>query len=299
MKFLGLARSNNPEVWIDIEKPFWWDVPIWLASGQVDSIGIANNHMTREGIFSPNPKGRNQWTDEAWGKPRDYDRLPSPQGNGYWSQEIYYHILNTGLRIPPSAGSASGVLPNPLGYNRVWVHLGPGNFSYDAWWEGLRAGRSFVSNGPLLRVRANKQLPGHVFRSDGPLTIHLQSQLTTRDPIKTYQVIQNGKIVFSKPSPGGRPPLEFTKSGYFLVRTIVDDDTNFRFASTAPWYVEISETKNRISKSSCQFFLDWVRERRTRAEANLPDATQRAEVLRFHNEAEAFWKMRLATANAE
>ena len=28
---------------IDIEKPFWWDVPAWAVSGQVDSIGIANN----------------------------------------------------------------------------------------------------------------------------------------------------------------------------------------------------------------------------------------------------------------
>ena len=28
---------------------------------------------------------------------------------------IYYHLLNCGLRVPPSAGSASGVLPNPVG----------------------------------------------------------------------------------------------------------------------------------------------------------------------------------------
>src|SRR6185436_11998163 len=27
-KFLTDARSQNPNVWIDIEKPFWWDVPI-------------------------------------------------------------------------------------------------------------------------------------------------------------------------------------------------------------------------------------------------------------------------------
>ena len=44
-------------------------------------------------------------------------------GVGYWVQEIYYHLLNCGLRVAPSAGSASGVLPNPVGYNRVYVHL--------------------------------------------------------------------------------------------------------------------------------------------------------------------------------
>ena len=68
----------------------------------------------------PRPDVRN----EAWGKPRDAERLPPPLGNGYWTQEIYYHMLNCGLRLPPSAGSASGVLPNPVGYNRVYVHTG-------------------------------------------------------------------------------------------------------------------------------------------------------------------------------
>ena len=87
--------------------------------------------------------------------PATPSRLPPPRGNGYWTQEIYYHILNCGLRIPPSAGSASGVLPNPVGYNRVYVHL-DGPFAYEKWWEGLRAGRSFVTNGPLLRVHVER-----------------------------------------------------------------------------------------------------------------------------------------------
>jgi hypothetical protein len=114
MKFVEEARTHK-EVWIDIEKPFWWDVPVWVASGQVDSIGLANNHMCRGQMYE----------SEAWGKPRVVERLPPPLGNGYWSQEIYYHLLNCGVRLPPSAGSASGVLPNPVGYNRVYVHVGP------------------------------------------------------------------------------------------------------------------------------------------------------------------------------
>ena len=89
MKFVLEAR-RHPGVWIDIEKPFWWDVPVWLASGQVDSMGLANNHMCRSSMSAT----------EAWGKPRDTARLPPPQGNGYWSQEIYYHVLNCGLRHP-------------------------------------------------------------------------------------------------------------------------------------------------------------------------------------------------------
>ncbi len=113
MNFFHEAR-RHPGAWIDIEKPFWWDVPIWLASGRIDSIDLANNHMSRSQMYE----------SEASGKPRDSKRFPPPKGNGYWSQEIYYHILDCGLRIPPSAGSASGVIPNPVGYNRVYVHVG-------------------------------------------------------------------------------------------------------------------------------------------------------------------------------
>jgi hypothetical protein len=125
MKLVDEAFQLNKEVWIDIEKPFWWDVPIWLASGRMKSIGLANNHMCRDRMSE----------NEAWGKPRIVERLPAPLGNGYWTQEIYYHVLNAGLRVPPSAGSASGVLPNPVGYNRVYVHLEKG-MDYTEWWKG-------------------------------------------------------------------------------------------------------------------------------------------------------------------
>jgi hypothetical protein len=52
-----------------------------------------------------------------------------------------------------------------------------GELTWEKWWAGLRAGRVFVSNGPLLRVRANGQWPGHVFKTNSPLQIRLEAQL--------------------------------------------------------------------------------------------------------------------------
>src|SRR5215203_1785209 len=132
---------------------------------------------------------------EAWGKPRVIERYPAPRGNGYWSQEIYYDLLECGLRIPPSAGSASGVLPNPVGYNRVYVHVGE-KLTYEKWWEGLRAGCSFVSNGPLLRCRVNGELPGHVFKAGNEKTVNVsvEVKLSSREPISGIELIRNGKV---------------------------------------------------------------------------------------------------------
>jgi hypothetical protein len=256
------------------------------------SIGLANNHMCRDRMSE----------SEAWGKPRVVERLPAPLGNGYWTQDIYYQLLNTGLRLPPSAGSASGVLPNPVGYNRVYVHVGP-ELSYAKWWEGLRAGRSFVTNGPLLRVQANGKLPGHVFTAAAgqPITIDLNAALTTSDPVRWLEVVRNGvverKVSFQQwQKTGSLGRLEFNESGWFLVRVIADNKRTFRFASTAPFYVEVGPERHRISKAAAQFFLDWTRERMKRIK--LEDPEQRKEVLQYHRQAETFWQARVARAKA-
>jgi hypothetical protein len=81
------------------------------------------------------------------------------------------------------------------------------------------------------------------------------------------------------------------------LRTIGDQPHTFRFASTAPFYVEIGPDKRRGSKASARFFLDWVRERAKRIQ--LKDADQRREVLKYLTRAEKFWQDRVAKANAE
>lgn len=294
MKFLLEAREH-PGAWVDIEKPFWWDVPIWLASGKVDSIGLANNHMCRSRMYE----------DEAWGKPRDSRTLPAPRGNGYWTQHIYYQILNIGLRIPPSAGSASGVLPNPVGYNRVYVHVENG-LTWEKWWAGLKKGQSFVTNGPILLCKANGQLPGHVFQAqtEKKLEIRIDTSLISSDEVPVLEVIQNGKVTQSIPVNNQvknqiQAKITFDKSGWFLVRVITSEQRTFRFASTAPWYVELGREKSRISRSSVQFFLDWCRERINRVKKNMAELDQREEVLIHHLNTQNFWRQQLEKANAE
>jgi len=285
VKFL-LEAKQAPGVHVDIEKPFWWDVPTWLATGKIDTIGLANNHMCRSTMMP----------EEAWGKPRPADRLPPPLGVGHWVQEIYYHVLNAGLRVPPSAGSASGVLPNPVGYNRVYVHL-DGDLTYEKWMAGLRAGCSFVTNGPLLRVKAVGELPGHVFKSDKATTISLSVQLDGRDPVDTIEIVRNGRVERRVPVKDAPGAIEFSSSGWFLLRCFAKNEKTFRFASTAPFYVEIGAEPRRISRASAQFFADWVDERMGRIK--LADPKQREEVLEPHRRAKEYWAGLAARANAD
>jgi hypothetical protein len=286
LKFLREAK-RGPGVgggaWVEIEKPFWWDAPVWLASGLVDSVGIAHNHLHRDGVMD----------NEAWGRPRDRAKYPSAWGNGLWTQDIYSHILNCGIRLPPSAGSASGVLPNPVGNNRAYVQV-DGDVTYEKWWAGLRAGRVFVGNGPLLRAQANGQFPGHVFKSKGPLRVELRAQLDSREPIAFVELLRNGRAErLTLPA-----SLAIQESGWFLLRAVADVTNTFRFAATGPWYVEIGEQVSPVRRESAQFFLDWVQARKGHLTQVLSDLAQRREVLQPVLEAERYWAAQAAGAGS-
>jgi len=291
MVYVERAREH-PNAWIDLTKPFWWDLPVLVAHDQVNSIQIAHSHISRDKVVA----------SETGGKPRDTALYPGVEGIPRWSQAIYFHLLNCGLRIPPTAGSGSGVAPNPVGYNRVYVHV-DGEFDYEKWWESLRAGQVVVTNGPLLRPTVRGQLPGHVFSAEegDKLDFEIGLTLSTREPISYLELIKNGEIEhsvrFDEYRKNGRlPNLHFDRSGWFLIRAVTDVADTYRFAMTGPYYVQIGY-QPRISKRSAQFFLDWVYERAR--QIKLDDPAQQRTVLEYHRRARDFWQDRVGRSNAE
>ena len=290
---LLVEMKRQAGVHVDAEKPFWWDFPIWLASGRLDSVGVLNNHLWRDGGLD----------NEAWGRPRDRLLFPPPHGNGRWSEKIYYHALEAGLRIAPSAGSASGILPNPVGYNRVYVHCGE-KLDYDRWWTNLREGKVFVTNGPLLRARVAGQLPGHVFQASkgDKLELHSELTLSTREKIEYLEIVKNGRPAIEVRldrfvQAGGRlQPLVFEESGWFLIRAVTNNKKTYRYASTGPFYVEFDD-QPRVSRQAAEFFLDWTEEI---AKTRLPrDEAEKKETLRYLRSAQKYWQARRDEANAD
>jgi hypothetical protein len=284
--------EGNVEVWVDVSRPFWWDLPLLVALKQVDSIQVAHSDICRDSVVA----------HETGGKPRDMIHYPNPYGNPQWSQYIYFQLLECGLRIPPSAGSGSGAAPNPVGYNRMYVHV-DGDFTYEKWWQNFRAGQVVITNGPLMRPTVNGELPGHVFQIEAGKQFDCEIGLTlsTREPISYLEIIKNGEIAHAIPfdeysKSGKLPDLHFDKSGWFLIRATTDLGKTYRFAMTAPYYVEIGY-KPRISKKAAQFFLDWVYQRAK--QIKLDDAEQQREVMEPHRRARDFWQEMVSKANAE
>jgi hypothetical protein len=288
-----LAAKSQAGAWVDAPRASAWDLPVWVASGKLDSLQLANADLGRKSTLS----------SQTAGKPRDTGLFPGASGVGRWSETIYYHLLNCGLRIPPTAGSGSGTVSNPLGYNRMYVHV-DGELTYEKWWDSLREGRVVVTNGPLIRTNVEGEMPGHVFTASAGEEIELEIGLTlsTRDRISYLEVIKNGELAEQvrlgdwEKTGGKLPLLKFSESGWFLIRAVTDLSETYRFASTGPYYVEIGD-RQRISKSSAQFFLDWLDERTKNLILEDPD--ERAAVLKVHQQAREFWHTLARRANAE
>lgn len=270
-----------------------WDLPALVATGQLDAALIAHADVQRDGVAAK----------DAPGKPRDSIRYPTPHGAGRWSQDIYYQLLNSGLRIPPAAGSGSGVAPNPAGYNRVYVHC-DSEPTWEKWWQGLKAGKVVVTNGPVMQPRVNGHVPGHVFEGGQgeSLELSISLNLSTREKIEYLEVVQNGKVVHEvrldkwAEANGVLPPVKFSESGWMLVRGVTNNGKTYRYATSGPFYVEIGY-QPRISKKAAQFFYDWTIERAK--QLKFDDPAQRAEVIELHRAARDFWQGKLDKANAE
>jgi hypothetical protein len=294
LHFAQQARRQNAAVHIAAGDLTSWDLPVWVAHGVLDSVVLLNEHQQRAGVID----------NEADGNPRDRTFYPGTSGHGRYVHDIYYHLLNCGFRMPPSAGSGSGEVANPLGYNRVYVHCGDELLTYERWFDQLRAGKVMITNGPLLLPLANHHLPGHVFALEEgeELEVEIALQLFLRDEVDYLEVVKNGSVVHEvrladlAKNRGKLPPLSFTESGWFLVRAVTNHAASYRLATTGPYYVEAGYQR-RISKASAQYFLDWVYERAR--QLKLDDADQQLEVLREHKVARDFFQAMVEKANAE
>lgn len=118
-----------------------------------------------------------------------------------WSDEIgtaelWYRFLNAGIPVAPSAGTdvmLNLVRTMAFGTTRVYVHQ-PEGLTWDGYLDGLRAGRSFVTNGPLLDLRATDAAvgPGGTVPAGA---VDFELTVATATSVDMVELIVNGEVV--------------------------------------------------------------------------------------------------------
>lgn len=265
----------------DLEKLIWWGAPVAALLAHPDSIGLVNNHFLEEDMLN----------NEAWGRPRDLALYPGYRGFAEYVCMLYYRYLSAGLRIPVSAGSANGVLKSPLGYNRVYVQL-DGAFSRAAWWEALKAGRSFATNGPMLWLTANGERPGSVLPAS-TRSVKIRIDARSREPLDRVDLVVDGTIVRTLRPAGDGSSLKVSfetpvgDGSWIAARCFGKTDVTARMAHTSPIYVG---TVPRRSPEAVKWMREWIegwREVIRKTPGDRLDSGQKATFLRLCDRADA------------
>jgi hypothetical protein len=255
--------SEQPDVLFDMDKLDWPFAMVLPTLAPHALYELANNHVWRV------PFAFRDWNSAA----PPFLQPPfgaAAGGHRPWldyTHGMYYTLLNCGLRLPPSAGTANGVHPVPAGFSRVYVHL-PEGFEFRRWMRGLKAGRSFVTTGPMLYATADDSDPGHVFESQSATEIPLRGEVISQQPLSYGELLLNGRPVQLL-----RPQNEATESGAF--RSTFDlrvtpqrsgwfalrfweprPDGQSRFVHSAPWYVEIDGQPVRPSPAEKRYLVE-------------------------------------------
>jgi len=140
--------------------------------------------------------------------------------------DVWYDVLNTGFRITPTAGTDYGSVPCLPGRERFYTEV-RGKLTYAAWLEGIRAGRTFVTNGPVLEFRVASKGMGDevVLKEPGRVLVEARVRFDPAwDDVKRLEVLQNGNLLRSFPRQGrsgeirGRFEADIGESAWLAVR---------------------------------------------------------------------------------
>ena len=285
-------QARRAGAYADWEKPVWRDVPICAALGLVDSIGIVHNHFNRS-RFLPMTG-----IQKAIVPPQKIDM--TPRECALYTLDLYYHLLNCGMRLGASGGSANGVMPSPIGYERTYVRL-DGPYSWDAWLTGLKVGRSFATNGPILDLTVADHAVGDSIKlTERRKALDAVCSARSQGPLETVEIIHNGKVIATETSESGagelvcRRKLDLSR-GWVAARCFERGKDVLVYAATSPVYLEYGDEKFSLPESGA-YYRDFVQMLidQSERENRFPDPAQHEDAMRILNRAHEFYD-RIAT----
>jgi TolB protein len=194
----------------------------------------------------------------------------------------WYAVLNNGLRITAVGGedSISSMHRSKLvGAARTYVYTGDRGLDADAWFEGVRRGRAFVTTGPLVELTVNGRMPGEEAKlpaSGGDAAIVARVRSIT--PLESVTLIFNGEVVEKIPLAADRKSAQFsktlkvTRSGWYHLRVEGNPqeryplDTTFAQGFTNPVWLTVGDRPVR-SATAASYCLKWIDKLQQMAEA--------------------------------
>jgi TolB protein len=186
--------------------------------------------------------------------------------------EVWYKLLNCGFRLPTAAGTDFmgnyASLRGPVGLNRVYAEVKPGPLKIEPWLNAIKAGRTFATNGPLLRFSLGGQAIGGEVRLEKKEEVRFSADMHSMVPVDHLQIVCNGKVARELAMNGDRSSarvqgsIPLDASGWCVLRAFSDKAEYpildlYPYATTSPVYVSMAGGPVR-STADAAYFVGWV-----------------------------------------
>lgn len=185
----------------------------------------------------------------------------------------WYAVLNSGRRVAAVGGEDSiSDLHNSklVGSVRTYVYTGEEGLDMEAWFDGLREGRSFVTTGPLLEFTVNDQMPGGQIDLPAEGTdVDVVGEVRSITPLRTASIIFNGETVETlsldsdRRSASFRTQVPIRRSGWLQLRVEGDPedryplDAGYAQAFTNPVWITVGGQPIR-EPAAAEYALRWI-----------------------------------------
>jgi hypothetical protein len=177
----------------------------------------------------------------------------------------WYHLLNSGVRLPIVGGSGKDSNRTPLGIVRTYAHLQNNNslpysawieavrrtFSYSAWIEAVRGGRTFVTTGPIPTLHLQGQGEGTVhYRAPGATLFRIHFLAYSLEPIERIEVLANGAVIATGDGKEVFLDVDLPTGGWLAARCWQGGRI---VAHTSPQYVHVSDISPPVDSAAVAF----------------------------------------------
>jgi hypothetical protein len=174
-------------------------------------------------------------------------------------EDSFYHYLNAGMRVPFSTGTDWFI--DDLA--RVYANV-DGNLTIRSWLDALKAGRSFITNGPLFEFSVGTTEIGGTLALDSRREVRVRGRATGRQNFGRLQLVRNGRVIDETAAmPSGQHfearldrTLEIVEPSWLALRvssTLRSEYGRELFGHTSPVYVTVGGANVRIQQD-----VEWL-----------------------------------------
>ena len=215
---------------------------------------------------------------------------------------VWYRLLNCGFRLPAGAGSDTmanyASLRGPVGLTRVYASIPKAATGTESWFDSLRHGRTFATNGPLLGFTLGGKAVGERLRLPaGENKVEFTSWLRSFVPVDHFEVVCNGRVLRElrldrdRQTADVKDTIPISQAGWCVLRASSDQSEHpvlddYVYATTSPIYVTVEGSAPKPAADAA-FFVTWIDRlvEMTKANGNWNTPSERASVLQMLEQA--------------